>query len=105
MSLAGAFRVMLSELASVGLDPTVVCKAAGVDPRTLANDGGPLDVPALRAVLAQAEAMAGDPLLGLHMAERAQGRGVLSYLARSQQTVADGAAPAVAATEPSAGRL
>jgi AraC-like DNA-binding protein len=34
--------------------------------------------------------MAGDVFLGLHMAERARGRGVLSYVARTQQTVGDG---------------
>ncbi len=90
MSVPGAFRVLLSELVSIGVDPAAVCTAAGVDPRVLDEHGAPLDIGALAALLARAEAMAGDPLLGLHMAERAQGRGVLSYLARSQQTVGDG---------------
>lgn len=92
MSVAGAFRVMLAELASVGLDPAAVCTAAGVDPRALRDDGVALDAARVAAILARAESMVDDPLLGLHMAERAQGRGVLSYLARSQQTVGDGLA-------------
>jgi AraC-like DNA-binding protein len=33
MSLDGAFRVILSGLAAVGLEPEAVCTAAGVDPR------------------------------------------------------------------------
>jgi AraC-like DNA-binding protein len=90
MSVAGAFRVMLSEMVSIGVDPAAVCGQAGVDQRVLQDDGAPLDAVTLTTLLARAEAMAGDPLLGLHMAERAQGRGVLSYLARSQQTVGDG---------------
>jgi hypothetical protein len=82
MSLGGAFRVVLGELASVGLDPAAVCCGAQVDPRALHDDAVLLGVNELTRVLAQAEAMSGDGLLGLHMAERAQGRGVLSYLAR-----------------------
>src|SRR5262245_18730195 len=89
MSLGGAFRVLLSELAAVGLDPAAVCAAAGVDPRVL-HGGGALRLDGLTRILERAEAIAGDVSLGLHMAERAQGRGVLSYVARTQQTVGDG---------------
>jgi len=87
MSLGGAFRVLVAELASVGLDPAAVCRDAGV-----ATDGraGPLALDELARVLARAETLTGDPLLGLHMAERAQGSGVLSYVARTQRTVGDG---------------
>lgn len=90
MSVGGAYRVVLSELASVGLDPVAVCTEAGVDPRVLHDDGVPLGVDELARVLARAEVLAADPLLGLHMAQRARGRGVLSYLARSQATVGEG---------------
>jgi AraC-like DNA-binding protein len=90
MSVGGAFRVVLSELASVGLDPAAVCADAGVDPRVLGDDAVPLGLDELTRTLARAEVIAADPLLGLHMAQRARGRGVLSYLARSQATVGDG---------------
>lgn len=90
MSLGGAFRVILSELASVGLDPSAVCTQAGVDPQAAEDSSVPLGLDELTRVLERAETMADDPLLGLHMAERAQGRGVLSYLARAQRTVGDG---------------
>jgi AraC-like DNA-binding protein len=90
MSPGGAFRVILSELASVGLDPRAVCAAARVDPRAPDDAAVRLGVDELTRVLERAEAMSGDTLLGLHMAERAQGRGVLSYLARAQRTVGDG---------------
>jgi AraC-like DNA-binding protein len=90
MSVGGAYRVVLSELASVGLDPVAVCTAAGVDPRVLHDDAVPLGLDELTRALERAEAIASDPLLGLHMAQRARGRGVLSYLARSQATVGEG---------------
>lgn len=90
MAVGGAFRVILTELASVGLDPAAVCAAAGVDPRVLQDDALPLGLDELRRTLARAEVVAADPLLGLHMAQRARGRGVLAYLARSQATVRDG---------------
>jgi AraC-like DNA-binding protein len=89
MSRGGAFRVFLSELAAVGLDPAAVCGAARVDPRVL-HDGVPLGLDELTRILERAEAMARDVSLGLHMAERARGRGVLSYVARTQRTVGDG---------------
>jgi AraC-like DNA-binding protein len=90
MSVGGAFRVLLSELASVGLDPARVCADAGVDPRAPEDATVAIGTGELARVLERAEAVAGDALLGLHMAERARGRGVLSYLARAQQTVGDG---------------
>src|SRR5262245_53552605 len=90
MSLGGAFRVLLSELASVGLDPRVVCAGAGVDPQAVEDDRVPLALDVLTRVLEHAEAAAADPLLGLHMAEHAKGRGLLSYLTRAQPTVGDG---------------
>lgn len=86
MSLGGAFRVLVSELASVGLDPAAVC----ADARVGEKDGAPLGLGELCRVLERAEEAAGDPLLGLHMAEHARGRGLLSYLARAQRTVRDG---------------
>src|SRR5262249_7138382 len=89
MSRGGAFRVFLSELAAVGLDLAAVCGAARVDPRIL-HDGVPLGLDELTRILERAEAMARDVSLGLHMAERARGRGVLSYVARTQRTVGDG---------------
>ncbi len=88
MSLGGAFRVLVSELASVGLDPATVCAEAGVE----LEHADAFGVEALARVLERAQAAAGDPLLGLHMAERAQGRGALSYLARAQRTVGEGLA-------------
>lgn len=90
MALDGAFRVMLAELASVGLDPAAVCEAARVDARALDDARVPLGLVEVTHVLERAAAMAGDPLVGLHMAERARGRGVLSYLARTQRTVGEG---------------
>ena len=90
MSLDGAFRVILSGLSSVGLDAAEVCAAARLDPRTPVDPTLPFGGAALARVLERAEAMSGDPLLGLHVAERTPVRGVLSYVARSQATVGDG---------------
>src|SRR4029453_4124662 len=90
MSLDGAFRVILSGLAAVGLDPEAVCTAARVDPRTPQDAALPFGPEELARVLAQAEPMAGDPLLGVHCAGRGRARGVLAYLARAQGTVGDG---------------
>ncbi len=90
MSLGGAFRVLLSELASVGLDPALVCADAGLDARVTHDTAVSLGLDELRAVLRRAETLANDALVGLHMAERAQGRGVLSYLARAQATAGEG---------------
>ncbi|MCW5891087.1 MAG: AraC family transcriptional regulator ligand-binding domain-containing protein [bacterium] len=90
MSVGAAYRVILAELACVGLDAAGICAEAGVDPRVLHDDDASLGGAELARVLARAEDAANDPLLGLHMGERARGRGVLSYLARSQATVADG---------------
>jgi AraC-like DNA-binding protein len=90
MSVGAAFRVILSELATVGLDPATTCAEAGVDPRVLQDDALPLGVVEVGRVLARAEAAVADPLLGLHLGQRARGRGVLSYLARSQATVGEG---------------
>ena len=81
-------RVLLSELTSVGLDPAVVCAEARIDPHA----PSPFGLADLTKVLERAETMVGDPLVGLHMAERAQGRGVLAYLARAQRTVGEGLA-------------
>ncbi len=90
MSLDGAFRVILSGLAAVGLDPEAVCVAAGIDPRTPHDAALRFGPEELARVLAEAERMTGDPLLGLHVAERVPARGVLAYLARAQGTVGDG---------------
>src|SRR5262245_22354337 len=73
MSLGGAFRVFLSELAAVGLDPAALCAAARVEPRAL-HDRVPLGLDELTRILGRAEAMARDVSLGLHMAERASTR-------------------------------
>src|SRR5262245_27903424 len=85
MSLGGALRVLVSELASVGLDPAAIYADAQV-----VDEDAPLGLDELSRVLERAEEAAGDPLLGLHMAEHARGRGVLSYLARAQRTVREG---------------
>ncbi len=90
MSLDGAFRVILTGLGAVGLDPAAVCRAAGLDPRMPDDPALPFGGVELARVLAQAEALSGDPLLGLHVGERAPERGVLAYLARAQATVGDG---------------
>ncbi|MDX2166683.1 MAG: AraC family transcriptional regulator ligand-binding domain-containing protein [Deltaproteobacteria bacterium] len=93
MSLDVALRMMVAELAALGLDPAAICAAAGVDPRALHDEGGvPLGLAELARILAAAEQRSGDPLLGLHLAERTPGRGVLAYLARTQPTVGDGLA-------------
>jgi AraC-like DNA-binding protein len=91
MSLDTALRIMVAELAALGLDLAVVCAAAGVDARVLREDGGvPLGLAETARILAAAESQSGDALLGLHLAERTPGRGVLAYLARAQPTVGAG---------------
>lgn len=91
MSLDTALRIMVAELAALGLDPVAVCTGAGVDVRVLREDAGiPLGLADAGRILEAAEAQSGDTLLGLHLAERTPGRGVLAYLARAQTTVGAG---------------
>lgn len=87
MSSAGAFRILIGELAVVGVDPGQACRDAGVDPAALDDPARPLGLRALGRILARAEDAARDPHLGLHVARAARGRGVLSYVFRAQPTV------------------
>jgi AraC-like DNA-binding protein len=93
MSLYGAQRVLLAGLADVGLDAGSLCVRAGVDPRLLdtplEGPSAPLGRGVLARILAAAEAVSGDALLGLHIGERAPERGALGYLARAQRTLGD----------------
>ncbi len=90
MSLGGAFRVVVAELAAVGLDPAAVCRDAGLDPTLLDDPTRRFGTRDLARVLDRAEALTADPQLGLHMAENAQGRGLLAYVFRAQRTVGRG---------------
>lgn len=90
MSPGGPFRVLVAELATAGLDPARVCREAGVDPAVLDDPSRPFGVRKLARVLARAEAASADPLLGLHLAEQAHGRGLLAYVFRAQPTVERG---------------
>lgn len=92
MPSGAAFRVLVAELANVGLDPVRVCAEAGVDPAVVQDASRPFGVRKLGRVLARAEAMARDPHLGLHLAEKAHGRGMLSYVFRAQPSVERGLA-------------
>lgn len=92
MASGGAFRVLLAELAAAGLDPARLCADADVDPAVVTDPGRRFGVRALGRVLAQAEVVSGDPLLGLHLAAGAAGRGVLAYVFRAQPTVERGLA-------------
>ena len=95
MPTGAAFRVLVAELANAGLDPARVCAEAGVDPAVVRDPSRPFGVRKLGRVLARAEAMAGDPHLGLHLAGKAQGRGMLSYVFRAQPNVERGLAEMV----------
>ena len=95
MPSGAAFRVLVAELANAGLDPARVCAEAGVDPAVVRDPSRPFGVRKLGRVLARAEAMAGDPHLGLHLAGKAQGRGMLSYVFRAQPNVERGLAEMV----------
>ena len=90
MPAAASVRVLLAELATLGLDPARLCADAGADPSALADRSRPFGLRALGRVLARAEEVARDPHLGLHLAERAQGRGLLSHVYRAQPTVERG---------------
>jgi len=92
MSLGGAFRVVVAELAAVGLDPAAVCRDAGLDPALLDDPARRFGTRDLARVLERAEELTGDAQLGLHMAESAQGRGLLAYVFRAQRTVGRGLA-------------
>src|SRR5690606_18835845 len=87
VSSAGAFRILIGELAVVGVDPGQACRDAGVDPAVLDDPARPLGLRALGRILARAEDAARDPHLGLHVARAARGRGVLTYVFRAQPTV------------------
>ena len=90
MSPGGAFRVLIAELATIGLDPAAVCAGAGVDPAVITDPGKPFGRKALARVLARAEGVTGDRHLGLHLAASAHGRGVLAYVFRAQRTIGQG---------------
>jgi len=83
------FRVVVSTLSQLDLDPRALCADVGLDPRLLDDDRPDLDLTQVGRVLARAEAVSGDRALGLHLAERASGRGLLAYVARAQPTVGD----------------
>lgn len=90
MSSGGPFRVLVAELATAGLDPSRVCRDAGVDPAVLDDPARPFGIRTLGRVLARAEELSADPLLGLHLAESAHGRGFLAYVFRAQPTLQRG---------------
>jgi AraC-like DNA-binding protein len=92
MATGGAFRVLLAELAAAGLDPARLCAESGIDPAVVTDPSRRFGVRALGRVLARAEAVSGDPVLGLHLAAGAAGRGVLAYVFRAQPTVERGLA-------------
>jgi AraC-like DNA-binding protein len=85
---SGAVRHLLEGFAAMGLDGTGLCREAGLAPRRLGERGGRVDVSLLCALFAAAEARSGDPLVGLHAAERAGLGGLASYVIGSQSTVA-----------------
>lgn len=92
MPAGAAFRVLVAELANLGLDPARVCAEAGVDPAVVGDASRPFGIRKLGRVLARAELLTGDPQLGLHLAAKAQGRGMLSYVFRAQPTLERGLA-------------
>lgn len=92
MPAGAAFRILIAELARVGLDPARICAEAGVDPAVVSDASLPFGIRKLGRVLARAEEVTGDAHLGLHLAATAPGRGFLSYVFRAQPTIACGLA-------------
>jgi AraC-like DNA-binding protein len=84
------FRALCEELQAAGHDPRHLC--ADVDPTPGGVDANAIfahDVHSLARLLLRAEIVSGDPLLGLHLAARASGRGILWSALRAQRSVGD----------------
>jgi len=78
---------LLEALGALGLDRESLCRSASVDLSGLLAPGARLAWRDAVALLAAAERLSGDPLVGLHAAEVAVSRGVLAVLLRSQPNV------------------
>ncbi|MEB2285839.1 MAG: hypothetical protein B6D46_16540 [Polyangiaceae bacterium UTPRO1] len=76
---------LLHNLRFVGIDADSVCRAVGLDGTALAG-AARVPWPTVHRLLATAQEIAGDPLLGLHAAEPGS-RDLLSYLVATQPTV------------------
>lgn len=82
-------RTILAALALVGLDSDGLCREAGLSEALLQRPGARVLRRRVKRLFDLAEATSGDPLLGLHLAERSGGGGLLYYLGRSQRSVGD----------------
>lgn len=71
---------LLRALGACGLDPDALCRDTGLDPHLLAAAEARVPARIVAALFAAAEVASGDPLIGLHAAERATPRGPLLYL-------------------------
>ena len=78
---------LLEALGALGLDQESLGRSASVDLSGLMAPGARLSWRDAVALLAAAERLSGDPLLGLHAAESSVSRGVLGVLLRSQPNV------------------
>lgn len=78
---------LLEALGALGLDRESLCRSASVDLSGLLAPGARLAWRDAVALLAAAERLSGDALVGLHAAEAAVSRGLLAVLLRSQPNV------------------
>jgi AraC-like DNA-binding protein len=81
------FGALWEELRAAGLDAG--CRGGFDSRRRAVVAPTALDVDRMARLLARAERAAGDPLLGLHLATRAAGRGMLWHVARVQRSLGD----------------
>jgi len=76
-------------LRAVGVDADELCREAGLAPVKLREPAYRVPTAALLRLFAAAEARSGDPLIGLHLAERVRYGGLATSLLSSQNTLAE----------------
>jgi AraC-like DNA-binding protein len=86
---AGGAQVhrVIEALRALHLDTERLCRSVRLDPATLLTPGARVPWRVFIGLFASAEALSGDPLVGLHAAAASATSGILSDLARAQATV------------------
>jgi len=86
---AGAVQHLLEAFGGMGVDADLLQRDAGIDSARRRGPGDRIEAALLLILFALAAERTGDPLVGLHAAERVRFGGLGSYLLGAQNTVAD----------------
>jgi AraC-like DNA-binding protein len=91
VSFAGGTQTLdlLRALGACGLDPAALCAAASLDLDHLSRTREPVPASAIVRLLAEAERRSGDPLIGLHAAERVSPSGPMLHLMLASSRLED----------------